>query len=95
MAKTAAHLLKGNDVKFEGQFHLEIGQIAPCSAKEKNTVLATPEAHIVENHPEFTVIEMTCQCSAKTRIKCEYTDTQSTGQKTDQIKNTGENDNAN
>ncbi len=89
MGKTAGHILKSNDVKLEGRFHLDVGQIAPEPTKGENVAL------IVENHPEFAVIEVSCSCGAKTHIRCEYADVQSADQESDQTKIIGENDNAN
>lgn len=94
MEKTASHILKSNNVKLEGQFHLDIGQGTPTSANKKNTTSAPAKASIVENHPEFTVIELTCRCGMKTYIKCEYTDTQAAEQLPNQNIN-GESNSAN
>ena len=74
MEKAAGHVLKSNNVKLEGRFRLDVGQSAPISANEKNTTLASAQVRIVENHPEFAVMEVTCGCGAKTHIRCEYTD---------------------
>ncbi len=94
MEKAAGHILKSNNVKLEGRFRLNVDQGVPSSANERNVTLAPSQVCIVENHSEFAVIEVTCSCGVKTRIRCEYTDTQSTEQEPDQ-KNNGENDNAN
>lgn len=92
MEKTVRHILKGNDVKLEGQLHLDIGQTAPAPANERNVTSAAPQVRIVEEHPEFAVMEVTCRCGTKTHIKCEYTDAKSTAQHTTK-QNNGENDN--
>lgn len=74
MPKAAGHILKGDDVKLEGKFHLDVAQAqSPTGGpKEKSAALATPQARIAENHPEFAVIEITCCCGKKTHLKCEY-----------------------
>jgi len=74
MPKAAGHILKGDDVKLEGQFHLDVAQTqSPTGGpKEKNAALVTPQVRIVEKHPESAVIEMTCCCGEKTYLKCEY-----------------------
>ncbi len=94
MEKTAGHILKSDNVKLEGRFRLDTSQDAPNSSNKRNVTSAAAQVRIVENHPEFAVMEVTCGCGAKTRIRCEYTDVQSTEQGPDQ-KNNGENDNAN
>jgi len=72
MEKTAGRILKAGNVKLEGQFHLDLVQAGPSLPKQKETVSTTPTARIVENHPEFAVVEITCSCGARTHLKCEY-----------------------
>lgn len=72
MEKTVGCILKGDDVKFEGCLRLDVAQVPPSLPKEKSAV-SEPEACVVENYPEFAVIEVTCSCGAKMRLKCEYT----------------------
>lgn len=84
MGKTAEHILKGKDVELEGRFHLDIEQATPNSPKQKNTALAAPQVSIVENHPNFAVIEVICNCSTKIHVRCEYTDVQSNDQNSEQ-----------
>ena len=82
MENPRGHVLKSNDIKMEGQFRLDVGQGVPGSANVKNATSSPAQVRIVENHPQFAVMEVTCGCGAKTQIKCEYTDTQSTEQRT-------------
>ncbi len=84
MESTIGHILKSNDVKLEGRFRLDVGQDVLNSANEKNATSSPAQVRIVENHPEFAVMEVTCGCGAKTHIRCEYADTQSTEKGTDQ-----------
>ena len=80
MEKAAGHILKSDNVKLEGRFRLNIEQDAPNSSNKRNVASVPAQVRIVENHPEFAVIEVTCGCGEKTHIKCEYTDAQSTKQ---------------
>ena len=80
MEKTAGRILRGNEVKLEGNFRLDAGQGAPGMPKERNVSLSPAQVNIVENQPEFAVIEVTCSCGEKTHIKCEYTNAQSADQ---------------
>ena len=77
MEKTAGHILKSEEVELQGQFRLDVEQVAPEPAKQKLTASATPQVRIVENHSEFAVIEITCSCGTKSYLRCEYADTQS------------------
>jgi len=94
MERPTGHILKSNDVKLEGRFRLDVGQDIPNSANAKNATLPPAEVRIVEDHPEFAVMEVTCGCGTRTHIKCQYANAQSTEQRAGQ-KNNGENDNAN
>lgn len=73
MEKPAGRVLKSNNVKLEGQFRLDGTKIGTGLPKAKNTLSASPQASIVENHPEFAVIELICSCGTKTCLRCEYT----------------------
>jgi hypothetical protein len=82
MAKAAGNILKGHDVKLEGQFHLDVGPVQPPTGGKNATspALAAPKVRIVENQPEFAVIEVTCCCGMKTNLKCEYAGSKTPGQ---------------
>lgn len=101
MEKTTGHILKSNNVKLEGRFRLDAGQDAPNSSNKRNVTLTSAQVRIVENHPEFAVMEVTCGCGAKIHIRCEYVDAQSAEDGPDQMhsmpygKNNGENNDAN
>ena len=73
MRKTTGRILKADNIKIEGQFQLALDQSAmgPPSG-QASTSTDTPSACIVENHPEFAIVEITCSCGTKTRLKCEY-----------------------
>jgi hypothetical protein len=74
MTKAAGHILKSEDVKLEGRFRLDVGQLQSSTGrpKEKSLPLAEPQVRIVESHPNFADIEITCSCGIKTHLKCEY-----------------------
>ena len=72
MGKTASRILKGSDVKLEGRFTLDIAQPEPGRPKQSGTALAEPQVRIVENQPEFAVIEITCSCGTGMYLRCEY-----------------------
>ncbi len=86
MEKTAGHILKSNDVRLEGRFRLDAGRGVPGQANAGNVTLAQPQVLVVENHPEFAVMEVTCRCGEKTHIRCEYLATHSTEQEPDHQK---------
>ncbi len=80
MPKTAGHILKSDEVKLEGRFRLDVAQVQSQAGgtKEQTPALKAPQVRIVENHPEFADIEITCACGIKTHLKCQYIGTQVT-----------------
>lgn len=72
MGKMAGHVLKGNKVKLHGRLQLDFMQPGSSLPKTKTAVSAAPQARIIENNPEFVVIEVACSCGAKTQLKCNY-----------------------
>jgi len=77
MKKAAGRILKSNNVRLEGRFRLDAGRGVPGSENARGATSAPAQVRIVENHPEFAILEVTCGCGKKTRIRCEYTDAQS------------------
>ncbi|MHC4644141.1 MAG: hypothetical protein ACYTBJ_01470 [Planctomycetota bacterium] len=71
MEKTAGRILKGNNVRIEGRMQLGVTHTV-IGPQEANCTASTPAVAVVQNHPEFVVIEFTCSCGAKTFVKCEY-----------------------
>jgi len=79
MGKTAGNILRSGDVRIEGVFHLDLQDTSPAAAQPRQgpANLAEPHVIILENHPEFALLEITCSCGAKSRIKCRYDSPQS------------------
>lgn len=78
MNETVGRILKSEAVKIEGRVQLDLvqPQANKGGPKEASEVSATQQVRILENHPEFTVIEITCCCGARTYLRCEYAGTQ-------------------
>jgi len=72
MTRTAGRILKSNDVKLEGQFHLDVANAGLDLTKQKIAASSAPKVRILENHPEYAVIEVTCSCGTTMSLKCEY-----------------------
>ncbi len=82
MAETVGQILKSEEVKLEGR--IQLNAVWPQSSTRlhrpsSNELRVTShegrpggQVHIVENQPEFAIIEMTCCCGAKTYLRCEY-----------------------
>lgn len=75
MVKTSGRILKSEDVVFEGQYHLGMGrvQIGRDESPGKNAVSAPAQVRILENHPNYVVLEVSCGCGTKICVRCDYT----------------------
>ena len=72
MRKTAGRILKSGDVILEGQFLLEVPQAVSGLPKQQGAAGAAPQVRILENHPEYAVIEVICSCGTGMCLRCEY-----------------------
>lgn len=72
MPKVAGCILKAEDVDLQGQFLLDVPQARPTLSGVKAAASAPPQVRLVENHPDFAVIEIVCCCGARASVKCEY-----------------------
>ena len=72
MIRPAGRILKSNDVKLEGQFLLDATDAGLDVPKQKIADSSAPKVRILENHPEYAVIEVTCSCGTRMSLKCEY-----------------------
>ncbi|MHC4132010.1 MAG: hypothetical protein ACYSSP_11225 [Planctomycetota bacterium] len=75
MEKASSHILKGDQVQFDGAFKLN--STPPASQPVRKTSAPTPsipaQAVIVEQNNEFAVVEVTCSCGKNIPVKCIYT----------------------
>jgi hypothetical protein len=94
MQRTTGNILKSSDVNLEGSFHLDVEFADSAPPQQKNVSHATPQVHIVENHPDFAVLEITCACGTKSYLRCEYNNVPSAGHEPEQTKTNEENNNA-
>ena len=74
MVKTAGRILKSEDCKLEGQFHLDIARVGSNLPKHTITASSAPQVRMLENNSEYAVIEVTCSCGARISVRCEYAD---------------------
>ena len=65
------HILKANRARLAGSFELHIDQAAGPKHHDPSGP-ATPRIRMLENQPEFAVIEITCPCGRITQVRCEY-----------------------
>jgi len=72
MVNTVGRVLKSSKVKLEGKFQLKIDAGTTATASTGSANSAALQVNIVENTAEFAIIEVTCGCGSKTRVKCQY-----------------------
>jgi hypothetical protein len=72
MIQVAARVLRADSVKVEGRLSLDLKQAQLQPPKANNAASVKPQVRILENHPDFAVIEITCSCGTKTNLRCEY-----------------------
>jgi len=73
MIKTVGRIIKSKDVKLEGRFLLDAANLGSDSPRPQAAALAAPQVRVLENHPQYAVIEVTCSCGRKMSLKCNYT----------------------
>lgn len=69
MPKTIRHILKADEIRLETPLRLSLDPTAtpPCEASR-----SASSVRIVQNHPDYAVIEVTCACGKTTSIRCDY-----------------------
>jgi len=72
MVKAAGRILKSEDCKLEGQFHLDIERAGLDLSKRTAAVSSAPKVRMLENNQEYAVIEVICSCGKTISIRCEY-----------------------
>jgi len=81
MGKVPGRILKSDDVELEGRFHLDLARAgsAGCGPQRASKALAAPQVRILEKHPEYAIIQVTCTCGTGMRLRCEYAGAQASG----------------
>ena len=72
MIRTAGRIIKSENVKLEGRFLLDVAQVGSDIPEPQIAGSSTPQVRVLENHPEYAVIEVTCGCGTKMSLKCDY-----------------------
>ncbi|MHC4436033.1 MAG: hypothetical protein ACYS3S_01640 [Planctomycetota bacterium] len=72
MIRAAGRIIKCKNVKLEGQFLLDVTNTGLDSTRPQAAASSTPQVRVLENHPQYAVIEVTCGCGTKMSLKCDY-----------------------
>ena len=76
MSLKVIQVLKSAQVSVKGSVRLGTGggaaPVRTSSSTQANTGTGVHEARIVESNSEYAIIEITCDCGAKSHIQCNY-----------------------
>jgi hypothetical protein len=72
MIKATARILRADSVKVQGRLSLDLTDAHAHLPRAGSATSVQPQVRILENHPDFAVIEITCSCGTKTNLRCEY-----------------------
>ena len=72
--KSAIRILKADEVEVSGIFSLDRSQPSGLSLQEapEGGHQGTPQVQIVEQHPQYALLEITCACGQTLQVKCDY-----------------------
>lgn len=66
-----AHILRGDEVEIDGHYDLDAGGLEadPLGGTQVN---GANQVRIVENCPQYTIVEVVCPCGQTSYIRCEH-----------------------
>jgi hypothetical protein len=70
--KSAIRVLKANEIEVSGIYSLATGRSASPALQTAAGMQDSPQARIVEQHPQYAVLEITCACGQTLQVKCDY-----------------------
>jgi|WetSurMetagenome_2_1015567.scaffolds.fasta_scaffold1075554_2 hypothetical protein len=72
MSRTTRRILKAAEVVLSDPLRLSIDSAlaAPCAGPYAAS--STPTVRLVQSHPEYALIEITCPCGRSTQVRCDY-----------------------
>jgi hypothetical protein len=72
MELKTTNILKSSQVRFEGNFHLDLTNHKREQKQKCSGPLSNPQLKIIEKNQNFAMIEITCGCGEKILVKCHY-----------------------
>ena len=72
MLKTPRRILKADQVTFDDPLPLGFDTPVQAAGVASACTCSGPSVRIVQNHPQYAIIEVTCTCGETTYIRCEY-----------------------
>lgn len=72
MTQVARQVLKAAEVSLNSPVRMSLDPAVPADGGVSSSSPTTSGVRIVQNHPEYVVIEVTCPCGTTTQIRCDY-----------------------
>lgn len=76
--KSAIRILKADEVEVSGVYSLGTGRSSSVTSQDVTGDQDSPQARIVEQHPQYAVLEITCACGQTLQVKCDYSQAMAT-----------------
>ncbi len=76
--KSAIHILKAHEVEVSGFYSMATGKASCPAAPDAPGVEGAPQAKIIEQHPQYAILEVTCACGQSLQVKCDYSQAMAT-----------------
>ncbi len=72
MTQVARQVLKAAEVALNSPIRMSLDPSAMAEGAASPSSPTASGVRIVQNHPEYVVIEVTCPCGRTTQIRCDY-----------------------
>lgn len=69
---STVRILKATEVEVSGTYSLAASRSTSPAMQGATQVQGTPQARIIEQHPHYAVLEITCTCGQTVQVKCDY-----------------------
>jgi hypothetical protein len=76
--KSANRVLKASEVEVSGTYSLTTGSSSCPTSPDKTSAQGPAQARIVEQHPQYALLEITCACGHTMQVKCDYSQAMAT-----------------
>jgi len=72
MSKSRRHILKAAQVALNSPFQLSIDSVVGPTCQKAGAASAGATVRLVQDHPEYAIIEIVCPCGRSTQVRCDY-----------------------
>jgi len=72
MSKTTRHVLKASKVALNSPLRLSIDSVPGPSCEGSGHASGNSTVRLIQNQPEYAIIEIICPCGRSTQVRCDY-----------------------